>query len=179
MASILCGGRKRRPVRFSLLRSVWLSAAYSGGTWFSVLTWLLFTSNVVWMRRRWVIPPYISLRKRLSGRRAEIVNNLGRALRRSGSDHERQVGLGYLRQATQLNPFQAYLHGDLAEALFEDGLVKEAIAVNEVARRLFPTKVLYIRRKAKYLLAIGDREGWEEWTAVADELERKNKALRP
>jgi tetratricopeptide (TPR) repeat protein len=112
-------------------------------------------------------------------RDAEIADNLGRAFREIHSEEARQVGVGFLRRAVELNPFQAYLHGDLAEALFEDGKVDEALEENEIACRLFPQKTLYVRRKAKYLLALGRREEWERWTTIADQMEQQDKALRP
>ena len=112
-------------------------------------------------------------------RDAKIANSLGKSFRMAGSEEARRVGLDFLRRAVELNPFQAYLHGDLAEALFEDGRVDEALVENEVACKIFPKKALYIRRKAKYLLALGRREEWERWTEVADRMEEQDKALRP
>ncbi len=112
-------------------------------------------------------------------RDAEIANNLGRALRTVPSTDSREEGLEFLRKATKLNPYQAYFHGDLAEALFDEGRTKEALEANERAHEMFPKKSLYIRRKAKYMLALGKRDEWKQLIERAEKMEQRDEELRP
>ncbi|MFH1741442.1 MAG: O-antigen ligase family protein [bacterium] len=112
-------------------------------------------------------------------RDAQIANNLGNVLCDIPSPDARKMGLEFLRRAVELNPAQAYFHGDLAEAMFEDNRAAEALAENDIACRLFPKKVLYIRRKAKYSQALGQREEWERWTEIANQMEKQDRELRP
>jgi len=112
-------------------------------------------------------------------RDAEIANNLGRSLRMLPSEEAREEGIDYLRKATRLNPYQAYFYGDLADALFDEGRTQEALEVNEKAHELFPKKTLYIRRKAKYMLALGRRDDWKRLIELAETMEQRDEELRP
>jgi len=110
---------------------------------------------------------------------AAICNQYGQILFDSGLPDLQERGLYLLRKAVTLNPYQAYFHGDLAEALSRIGRVEEALAENLAAMDLFPKKVLYLRQRARYLYLIGDREEADRCLKRAEEIERIEKERRP
>ncbi len=110
---------------------------------------------------------------------AAICNQYGQILFGSGIPGLREKGLFLLQKAVTLNPYQAYFHGDLAEALSQTGHVEEALAEIQAAIDLFPKKVLYLRQRARYLYLIGNREEADRCLKRAEEIERIEKERRP